>query len=385
MDIQLGEKTIRASSTARLARLNFILDVAIEAGAVRAHRQRVAAAQGWETRPTVARAEAVFAAIVKVGPSQSHSTDRARPACEYHQALDDGIVHWLVPLLAERAELPFDSFLEWAHSLLSPQVEPSQWEEMETLDDFIEADMGVILEVLEEAGFVRWAHRTEVPQPLGPSSWTGGTIALTALGRHILPDYLDGAGYLLRRSDGVADGDGAALIEALLSAPETQQDAVIAGWQVDRPATERVQMLTEAIVATSSAADRMMGFVALRNFDLEVTEPMVRQLLDTPVAGHAALWLIQLGRADAETLAGFVDVAVIVDVLAGDLADPDELCGFFAGLSDPLGMLEEMWRHPAPETALVLEALGRHLPDRALAKAARKAAVRHRSWIANRG
>jgi hypothetical protein len=127
-----------------------------------------------------------------------------------------------------------------------------------------------------------------------------------------------------------------------------------------------------------------MGFTALHLFDIEVTEPLVRQLLDTPVAGHAALWLISRERADAATLASFVDVAVLVDVLAGDVDDPERLCSFFASLSEPLQLFEDFWRHPAPETALVLDVLGLHLADRDLAKAARKAAIRHRSWMANR-
>ncbi|WP_293326254.1 hypothetical protein [Mycobacterium sp.] len=141
-------------------------------------------------------------------------------------------------------------------------------------------------------------------------------------------------------------------------------------------------MLTEAVAASPTADSRMMGFVALHTFDIETTEPLVRQLLDTPVAGHAALWLMQRDRADPETLASFVDVAVLVDVFSA--AEPEELCSLFAGVPDPRQLLEDMWRHPAPETALVLDALGRHLPDHALAKAARKAAVRHRSWLANR-
>ena len=52
---------------------------------------------------------------------------------------------------------------------------------------------------------------------------------------------------------------------------------------------------------------------------------------------------------------------------------------------DPEAMLEFFWRHRAPETAAVLDVLGQHLPDRKLAKQARKAAMRHRSWLANQG
>ncbi len=52
--------------------------------------------------------------------------------------------------------------------------------------------------------------------------------------------------------------------------------------------------------------------------------------------------------------------------------------------ADQFEALEEIRRHPSPHTAAVLDALGEHLPDRTLAKAARKAAIRHRSWMANR-
>jgi hypothetical protein len=61
------------------------------------------------------------------------------------------------------------------------------------------------------------------------------------------------------------------------------------------------------------------------------------------------------------------------------------LCEQFLAGHDPKAMLEFFWRHRAPETPAVLDALGQHLPDRALAKQARKAALRHRSRLANGG
>lgn len=384
MDPQIGDKTWRTASTANLPWLNLILDIAKEAGAVRVYQRRLTPVKAWAARPTVARAEALFAAIVDVGPLESLYSGRIWFLDEMHQLLDNGIVHWLAPLLAVGAELPFESFLEWSQSVVARQIAPHIPEWKENLDEFTQRDIGRIFEVLEEAGVVRWTDRVELPQRYGRSYWTGGTVALTGFGRHVLPDYLDEAGYVLRRLGDVCDGDGTALIEAMLLVGDTSHAPLVANWQADRPAVERVQMLAEAIVAASSSASRMMGFLALHEFDIAVAEPLVRQLLDTPVAGHAALWLIQRGCADPETLASFVDVAVLVDVLAGDVANPEGLCSFFAGLSEPLQLLENMWRHTAPETAVVLDTLGRHLPDKALAKAARKAAIRHRSWIANR-
>jgi hypothetical protein len=385
MDPQIGDKTWRTPSTANLPYLNFILEVAKEAGAVRLHQRRLVPVKAWASRPTVQRAEGLFAAIVNVGPLESLYSGRVWFLDELHQVLDDGIVHWLAPLLADAtAELPFESFLEWAQSVVIRQVAPYVPESREGLDRFTQRDMSRIFEVLEMAGVVRWIEPVEVSEPHLSSYWTGGTVTLTALGRHVLPDYLDDAGYALRRADDVADGDAAALIAAMLSVDDTQQEALVASWQADRPVVDRVQMITEAIAAPSNAASRMMGFCALYMFDMDVVEPLVRQLLDTPVAGTAALWLISHGRGDTATLGSFLDVGALVDVLSGSVDDSEELCGLFASAQEPLQLLEDMWRHPAPETVLVLDALGQHLPDRVLAKAARKAAVRHRSWIANR-
>jgi hypothetical protein len=383
MDPQVGSKTWRTGSTANLPRLNFILDVAKEIGAVRVHKRRLVAVKAWDKRAPLYRASALFEAIVLLGPSESHSSGRAWLLDEMAQLLDDGIVHWLAPLLADENEWPFDAVVEWARSVVDQQIARHWPDHRELLETLTLRNVSLIFQVLKEAGVVRWTHPLEVTEQFRRGYWTGGSVTLTALGRHVLPDYLDEAGYVLRRADDVTDVDGAALIEAMLAAPETQHEALVAKWQSNRVTAERAQMLTEAIVAATAAASRVMGFVALNMFDIEATEPLVRQLLDTPVAGHAALWLISRERADAATLGSFVDTGVLIDTLASELDDPERVCDFFADVSDPYGLLEDIWRHPAPETAAVLDALGSHLSEKALAKAARKAAIRHRSWMAN--
>jgi hypothetical protein len=384
MDPQIGDKTWRTASTANLPRLNLILDLAKRIGAVRVHQCRLVPVKVWDTRSPLQRGVALFQAIVELGPLELLSSGRFWLLDEMAQVLDDGIVHWLAPLLGPENELPLDTIVEWAQSVVDRKLSQHWPDHRDLLEKFTKRDVSAIFEVLEEAALVRWTDRLEVTEQFGRGYWTGGNVALTALGRHVLPDYLDEAGYVLRGADDVADGDGSALIEALLAVAETQQDAVLVGWQPDRPALERARMLTEAIVASSSAASRMMGFVALQKFDIEVAEPLVRELLDTAVAGHAALWLIQQDRADHETVGNFVDVAVLVDVFSAVAQSPEELCSLFAGMPEPLSLLERMWRHPAPEAELVLDALGQHLPDKSLAKAARKAAIRRRSWLASR-
>ncbi|ORW28754.1 hypothetical protein AWB91_25945 [Mycobacterium paraense] len=379
-----GRALVESLDTGDLRCLNFVLDVAVQAGAVGVQQRRVVPLPGWEARPAVARAAALFVAILEVGPLSSQCSGDQGHSDELLHLFDAGIVHWLVPLLAPDAdEQPFESLVEWAELTIAPRLDQDRPDDADEVEAFTEEGVARVLHTLEDAGVARWTDGVESPRPFGPGYGTGGSVSLTALGRHLLPDYLEGAGYAPRR-DSVAEAGGAELIDAMLAADDAQREALVAGWQADRPVVERVRMLTEAIAEAPSAASRLMGFVALHMFDIDVVEPLVRQLLDTPVAGHAALWLMSVDRADAETLGSLVDTAVLVDVLAGSVDDPKELCTLFGAAQEPLRLLENMWRHPAPETAPVLDALGRHLPDRTLAKAARKAAVRHRSWIANR-
>ena len=81
----------------------------------------------------------------------------------------------------------------------------------------------------------------------------------------------------------------------------------------------------------------------------------------------------------------FLSIGPLVDILATLLDDPQELALLFSEAQERADgdLIDDMWRHDQPETALVLDALGRHLPDKKRAKAARKAAMQHRSWRAN--
>ena len=384
IEIHFGERTWQASSTVGMRRLNFVVALAEEAGAVLVHRRRLVPVPAWAARSPLSRAKALFSAILELGPLRAQSPGESLCSDVLYELLDCAFVHWLVPLLAgDNAVLPFESVLELAESTVA-RKQRLYWASHELVSEFSEDDVSRVFEVLGDAGVVRWVDRVEVPEPFGRGHWTGGTVTLTAFGRHVLPDCLDDAGYLLRRAEAAAADDGAGLIAAMLSVDDARHEPLVMGWRAHRPVAERVQMLTETIALSASAQSRMMGFVALSMFDIEVVEPLVRQLLDTPVAGHAALWLISMGRADSATLGGFVDVGVLIDVLASDVEHPEALCATFTCVPEPLQLLENMWRHPAPETVDVLDALGRHLPDSKLAKAARKAAVRHRSWLANR-
>jgi hypothetical protein len=168
-------------------------------------------------------------------------------------------------------------------------------------------------------------------------------------------------------------------------APPEQHSVMLAAWQLSLPESERAGAIAAVITGADEAHGRLVGLHLLGMFDAAVAEPHMRQLLDTTAAGHAAIWLLERGLADAETVGAFVTPAVMVDILSELIDHPDALCEQFLAGHDAEAMLEFFWHHRAPETPAVLDALGQHLPDRALAKQARKAALRHRSWLANGG
>lgn len=386
-DPQHGGTTFKTTSTEHLPGLNFFIDVAKRVRAVRVYQRRLVPVQAWGRRSTVDQAVALARLVVEGGPLTLRGSRYRTIFDLLDELLDAGIVHWLAPLLAHDTEVEFDRIVDVARVVVDEQFgEDDRWRD--TFEAITEKDVSRIFTTLEAAGVIEWVDTVAVATRWDDSYPAGGVVRLTALGRHVIADLVPDAGYVLTTVGDLADADGAALIDALGSVSDDQHPAVLAAWQPGRSTPERAEMIVTAIADADTAVARLVGFVALERFEPETVAPLVRQLLDSPAAGHAALWLVSHGLADDEAVGDFVTIGVVVDVLAAALDDPDELCRLFTGslsAEELSSMLDDMWRHPAAETGAVLDALGEHLPDAKLAKAARKAAMRHRSWMANRG
>jgi hypothetical protein len=383
MEMEVEDRTFRKNTTERLPVLNSIVNIAKEAGAVRVHNRRLVPVKAWSRRSATEWATAVYRAIIELGALGSRGGSYEL-FDTVHDVLDDGTVHWLAGLLDPELEADFDRIVDAVEPVLRGEIEPywPQWSE--SIEGMARLGISQIVETLEAAGVVEWSGRGQTK--FGSSTIaTGGTIRLTALGRHVVPDSLADAGYGLKRVDALVDAPASALIDVLDGVPDEQRQAVADSWQPGLDTRDRVGHLVD-VIALGDAALRLKGFAALELFDDTTVEPAVRELLDGPAAGQAALYLMSRGLADEAELGHLIDIGVFVDVLAASLDDPEELCEMFSVAphsGDQYNALEQMVRHPSPETELVLDALGQHLPDKKLAKAARKAAMRHRSWMAN--
>lgn len=378
-DERIGSRTFTTRSTAQLGRLSYLVDLALDVKAVRHLRNRLVPVKGWAKKSALEQATALFYMVMEDGVLSARGT-RMGFYGQLRNLIDEGVVHWLAPLLDTGAHAEFDDIVELTKRVIDSQFTGST-AEYYLKGDAPARDIGRIMEILVQAGAVEWSGHQPSPTDWDQHCRTGGTITLTAFGRHVLPDLLPEAGLSLRTAVDLAGADLAELITAMGSVAPEQYSALLATWQPSLPASERAGIIAAMIADTHEAHTRLFGLHLLDMFDAEAVEPHMRQLLDTDAAGHSAIWLCEHGFADPDAVGGFITPAVLLDILSELVDRPELLCEQFLTAPHPEDMLEFFWRHRAPETAAVLDVLGRHLPDRELAKKARKAAFRHRGWL----
>lgn len=382
IDPEIRGTTFKTQSTESLRQLMYLMALALESGAVRCVGNRLVPVKAWSKKSSVDKATKLFQTVIEFGVL-SMMGGRVTFYVDVHGLLDDGVVHWLAGLIAPGAQADFDDIAD-----LNKQALRSQFSGEEAdyyLTESLAEDLSRIMEMLDMTGVVEWAGRQESQTRWDRRFWTGGTVSMTAFGRYVLPDYLPTAGMVLRTAANLAEADVIDLIAAMDSQPAEQHPAMLAAWKPTLTAPERAAIVAATITDAADARTRLLGLQLLDMFDAEVAESHMRQLLDTAAAGHAAIWLLDRDLADGDTVGGFITPAVMSDILSQLVDHPEVLCEQFLLGHDPSGTLEFFWRHPAPEIPAVLDVLGRHLPDPALAKQARAAAIKHRSWMANRG
>jgi len=294
-------------------------------------------------------------------------------------------VHWLAVLLLPESTLDFDDIVAMNAEVLSEEFVQDTLVDHYVSSGPLHSDLSRILEVVELTGAITWSGRVENQDLIGDRYYTGGTVILTAFGRRVLPDQLKATGVRLLDIGDVAEADMDRLVDIMSSAPPEQHSALLDAWRPQLPESERAGMLVQVLASGETTEHRLMAVHMLSLFDPAVTEPQVRRLLDTDARGHAALWLVDNDLATPDEMAQYLTPVALVDLLYQLLDDPQALCEQCDDIPAHHEFIEAIWRTAIPETAVVLDALGKHLPDKTLAKQARKAAIKHRSFMANGG
>ncbi|MFI0349740.1 hypothetical protein [Actinomadura sp. 9N407] len=286
------------------------------------------------------------------------------------QLIQNELTGVLIQLYEQDAPTSLD---ELSGALIEHVTEAYEVTERHGLADAIREALALEIEDL-----VRWG----VVVPGGD----GGGHVLTPLGTWGVRELLLADGFVAPVVGDLADAPAAALVAGLTWHRQETADEEIDGWLARRDALPAARELLE-VMRTGGPGARNLAAAVLQRVGPEA-EPAVREASgDRPVRPYAVLWLDRLEDEDA--VAASLDrdeyLWLFVDTVAGMLetVDPDEAVAAAVTDaptgSDLAGMIEQMWRVDHPAAHAVLEALGDHHPDKAIAKAARTAAYKARS------
>lgn len=376
-------ETVRTSTD--LVQLTLVFDVAVEAGALELLKTKVKARPDWGPVPVADRAGAVIDALLAIGPTSS----RARSELYFQLALmlEDGIPHWLSMGLGAGVEVDVEMVVDQAVNVVDDALHsrPRLWATDDLLRDAVSREVSEVLTVLVFAGLIDWQERVEIDGPYGMSYEQGGWFRLTPLGRHAMVVHIRDAGYDFPTIADISTAEAEDLVNVAL-ADDAELDTLLRRWRPGDPTSQRSAALAAFAMAADLPEQRLTAMALLGLLEpVADVEPAVRQMLDSTCAGHATMFLLDHGLATVDELGSFLDIAPMVDVLATALDEPPVLCDLFTQADQHAqgNLLDDLWRHDQPETIEILETLGRHLPDKKLAKACRKAVIKHRSWKAN--
>ncbi|MEU6401951.1 hypothetical protein [Streptomyces sp. NPDC046985] len=223
----------------------------------------------------------------------------------------------------------------------------------------------------------------EAPEDLDVARY--GMVRLTPLGLYGMRARLLDAGQAAPALGDLTDKGADALLDGTAAYPPAATHAETEQWLAHRePLTAARELLAAARGADAGAPLRRLRCQQALSLVGAAAEPALREVLDDPeLGGLARVWLSERGLADVPPPSQDLIFWLTIDTVAAQLAaegDSEELHALVQGLADQhSGFFAAAWRVDHPQTADVLEAVGRLHPDKRIAKEARKAAFKARS------
>lgn len=346
LDPVYGQHTTATRSSADLRQLDLLLRVAVESELLERQGKRgtklVIGFAAQELPSPEQLALLAFEALTfEAGPITHMVGDNDR-GFRPHASLLDSAWPALLATLAD-ADRSIEEFAERFWALMDTQFDLARASErqLEFLQSTLRHDMRYGLEVFERLGAVEIRGVTEILE-YGRPARSGGTAALTALGRFLVGSFVAGDEF----------------------APATGQFS-------DATATELCAILPE-----------LPSEMAL----IEVDSWAAHRLAQRPgFSLHAAVLLTQWGAVSPAELdcQGEVEqfvatMSAAIEVVGHEVAVGDVLRTII-GNAAPEKLIEKSWRSEHPYIVEVLAAIAECATEKRLAKAARKALFRHNS------
>ncbi len=381
MDPVIGDRTFKTVSSAELRGLRQIFAWARKAGVVRVAKGRVVATKKGRLlgHDPVADFQAAVAALVAIGPLASQRDAEGWLAWpDVVDLIDEVLPLLLIEAYVLQEPVPLSSLADRATAAVLDSFEFNA-----LTDDQVGRRVGHevpdVALALELAGVL-------TRQPAGNGDLL---VELTPAGLRAVRRMVIDLGVEAPVAGRLAGGTAADLLAEADNVGLAELAAEVDAWCGRRTPGEAAAGLAEAARTLEDFALQNLALGLLKDIGVEASESFVRALtVDPRVSGLARCWLVDQGCDEPSTLFDPDDLASFVQVLAHRLVvGPDDLAAALALAGDhqaQLALLDRLWRVPSPATASVLDGIGAIHPSKYTAKAARKAALRHRSWLANR-
>lgn len=367
-----------------LGELQFLLRWARAAGATRVAKGRVMATAAWTKLDAIAAVRKATGAILNAGPTQTRIGDHHWAPRAIHKLLDEGAVHLLALLWAAPEPVPFENLYEIALEVCDRRLQWAPMVPVESRQRQIRHALDTLFDVVALAGVTVRDNQETLADAYGHQRRHGGDVSLIPLGRVVLADYLRAHQYEIPTIGELTGQSLAAVFERIGVWHPERVRAEFGAWVAARGVEEAVQALTVLLEQSGDPLWRIAAVDLAGGLPTPPGEQAVRRLLDTSARGHALGWLHEHGCCDIpDDPAAMIRAGVELLACHTDPDTDDEFVSVITAIDDIAGFIDTIWRIPEPHVGDVLASIGRIHPDRATAKHARKALIRHRSHLAN--
>jgi hypothetical protein len=385
IDQDIGGRVFRTRSSTELRGVDLTFRTAVEAGLLAVERRKVV--PGPAADRTGLALDTLYAALLafihRIGPTQYHYRNH-NYGWDWYAAELDGQLPVLLIDLYRYGATEIEELIEdvWHHLNQVYDLTTVPADKLEFHRGLVDHSLRRALDHLADMAIVTISGVVETPTPYGTVDKTGGEVELAPLGLWAvqrLASRVTSAPVVGTMREATAGQ----LLTRASDLPVAEAVAEVDAWVAHRGAEAAAAELVDALAAVDETG-RGLGFRALLRIGA-VAAPEVDRLRSHPeLEPYVTVWRIDTLTGTEEDMdcggdaERFVRLLAAVIELWGPAAATSGWAVPAAGSPGIDVMLEAVWQVRHPQTETVLAAIGDH-PDKAVAKAARKAMFRHRS------
>ncbi len=382
---QIGDRVFKTKSTVELYEVHLTFLIALESRALTIEGKKVLLGRNAESFGDVLESfyGTWLALFQRIGPTQYHY-DRNRYGMGWYAEELDQVVPVLLLGVYRHGAMRIDELAAnvWTHIRNTFDLDHLPQKTLDEERETIEWALRRALDRLAEFGSVEITGVTETPRRYAGTDRSGGTVALTPLGTWVVQRFasrITSAPIV----GALREADAPELLAGVSDLPDVEATAEIDAW-VDHHGSGAAPLLVEAF-STADETGRGLAYGALLRIGPQAADA-VEALADDPELDHyATIWRVDTLTGTASDMDCGGDPSCFVRLLGAviELRGPEAAVSAWAGpAAGSVGlpeMLERAWRVDRPETEVVLAAIGAAHPDKATAKAARRALFKHRN------